>query len=327
MTPLTPATALHHQVKQLRGSSIRRAVAAAAKRVVLLPGCLQVQLEYAVLLYFDGRYGDAWLELGSYVEALVQQQQQQQQQQEQHDQQEQKQQQEGQRQQEQRQEQRQREEQQQVKIVSTQDGRNLSSVGEVQEPDWPAPLAATSEEQERQQAEGQGDGSGQEQQQKQRQRKEQQQTLVTQWLQHREEEELAGMLVGDADNTHPEPKQLAVPGDTSIQVDPGEAAVAAAAAQGVDIDENPPDSSTTGSWRPRKGLTLRKGPAGAAVAGFSKAGLAGAVVQGMGGAAGAGLAGAGEGGKGEGLSRPVVDEHVLVLLEKLRLELMLSADR
>lgn len=70
MTPLTAATAVGHAVRQLHGASIERAAAAAAKRVVLLPQEPQAQLDLALLCYFSGRYDDAWLELGSYLEQL-----------------------------------------------------------------------------------------------------------------------------------------------------------------------------------------------------------------------------------------------------------------
>lgn len=70
MTPLSAATAVKQHVRQLNGLSIERATAAAEKRVALLPGDLKVQLELALLCYFSGRYEDAWLELGSYLEAL-----------------------------------------------------------------------------------------------------------------------------------------------------------------------------------------------------------------------------------------------------------------
>lgn len=70
MTPLTAATAVGHAVRQLHGARIERAAAAAAKRVVLLPQEPQAQLDLALLCYFSGRYDDAWLELGSYLEQL-----------------------------------------------------------------------------------------------------------------------------------------------------------------------------------------------------------------------------------------------------------------
>jgi hypothetical protein len=70
MTPLSAATAVRQGVRQLHGASIERAAAAAAKRVVLLPQEPQAQLELALLCYFSGRYEDAWLELGSYLETL-----------------------------------------------------------------------------------------------------------------------------------------------------------------------------------------------------------------------------------------------------------------
>jgi hypothetical protein len=70
MTPLTAATAVRQAVRQLHGASIERAAAAASKRVVLLPLEPQPQLELALLFYFSGRYDDAWLELGSYLEQL-----------------------------------------------------------------------------------------------------------------------------------------------------------------------------------------------------------------------------------------------------------------
>lgn len=58
------------QVRQLNGGSIERATAAARKRVHLLPGDMDVQLQLALLCYFSGQYEDAWLELGSYIEAV-----------------------------------------------------------------------------------------------------------------------------------------------------------------------------------------------------------------------------------------------------------------
>jgi hypothetical protein len=45
-------------------------VAAAHKLVTLLPGEATPLLQYGVLLYLDGRFQDAWLELGSYLEAV-----------------------------------------------------------------------------------------------------------------------------------------------------------------------------------------------------------------------------------------------------------------
>lgn len=70
MTPLTAATAVGQAIQQLHGASIERAAAAAAKRVVLLPQEPQAQLDLALLCYFSGRYDDAWIELGSYLEQL-----------------------------------------------------------------------------------------------------------------------------------------------------------------------------------------------------------------------------------------------------------------
>lgn len=70
MVPLRVETALQQHVVQLSGSSIERAAAAALKRLQLLPDCEAARLDYALLLYFTGRYEDAWLELGMYVEAL-----------------------------------------------------------------------------------------------------------------------------------------------------------------------------------------------------------------------------------------------------------------
>ncbi|WIA13413.1 hypothetical protein OEZ85_006993 [Tetradesmus obliquus] len=70
MTQLSAASAVKQHVRQLNGLSIERATAAAEKRAALLPGDLQVQLELALLCYFSGRYEDAWLELGSYLEAV-----------------------------------------------------------------------------------------------------------------------------------------------------------------------------------------------------------------------------------------------------------------
>lgn len=58
------------QVKQLKGLSIERATTAARKRVALLPGDMGLQLQLALLCYFSGHYEDAWLELGSYIEAV-----------------------------------------------------------------------------------------------------------------------------------------------------------------------------------------------------------------------------------------------------------------
>eukprot|EP00878_Enallax_costatus_P017633 GHUV01018527.1.p1 GENE.GHUV01018527.1~~GHUV01018527.1.p1 ORF type:complete len:426 (+),score=190.14 GHUV01018527.1:1236-2513(+) len=72
MTQLSAATAVNRKVKQLNGLSIERATAAARKRVSLLPGDMGIQLQLALLCYFSGRYGDAWLELGSYIEAVRQ---------------------------------------------------------------------------------------------------------------------------------------------------------------------------------------------------------------------------------------------------------------
>lgn len=82
MTPLTAGTAVRQAVRQLRGASIERAAAAAAKRVVLLPQEPAAQLDLALLSYFTGRYDDAWLELGSYLEQLKAAAQREQQQQE-----------------------------------------------------------------------------------------------------------------------------------------------------------------------------------------------------------------------------------------------------
>jgi hypothetical protein len=70
MMPLNASTAVRQAVRHLNGSSIQRAAAAAAKRVVLLPQDPQAQLELALLSYFCGHYEDAWLELGSYMECL-----------------------------------------------------------------------------------------------------------------------------------------------------------------------------------------------------------------------------------------------------------------
>jgi hypothetical protein len=55
MTQLSAASAVKQHVRQLNGLSIERATAAAEKRVALLPGDLQVQLELALLCYFSGR--------------------------------------------------------------------------------------------------------------------------------------------------------------------------------------------------------------------------------------------------------------------------------
>jgi len=70
MTPLTAGTAVRQAVRQLHGASIERAAAAATKRVVLLPQEPAAQLDLALLSYFSGRYDDAWLELGNYLEQL-----------------------------------------------------------------------------------------------------------------------------------------------------------------------------------------------------------------------------------------------------------------
>lgn len=70
-TPLTAATAASHEVVLLHGLHIDRAAAAAEKRLALLPGDLAVQLQLALLYYFSGRYEDAFLELGSFIEAAT----------------------------------------------------------------------------------------------------------------------------------------------------------------------------------------------------------------------------------------------------------------
>ncbi len=69
MVPLSLDTALQRRVDKLHGCSIERAAAAAYKRVLLLPGDQTSQLQYALLLYYCGRYDDAWLELSLYIEA------------------------------------------------------------------------------------------------------------------------------------------------------------------------------------------------------------------------------------------------------------------
>jgi hypothetical protein len=383
-------------------------VAAAAKRVVLLPECLQGRLEYAVLLYYDGRYGDAWLELGRYVEALVQQQdvvkQQQPQQEEEEEegvgkQQEERKQQlqeeelkEEERQQppppQQQQQQDERvqdlSEEQQRMQVALQDlqgpatgaaegawllqaqqqqeeggGRGMKRRGEsLQEEgecDMALPLGSEAHQQQQQEEEEEVMKSGdetstlegkqqQEQQQKKhlQQRQEQQQLLVRQWLQQQEEEQLAVMPRThdcDADANDPnqqqqqqqQQQQLAIPGDVSILVDPNEAAVAAAAAQGLDVAEQPPDSSTTRPWRPRTKSfeALHTGSTETALPGFSRTGGA---VQGVGARHQGSARGRGVGEEagdlsreeGEGRGAVVVDADVLILLEKLKLELMLS---
>ncbi|KAF8058126.1 hypothetical protein HT031_005786 [Scenedesmus sp. PABB004] len=70
--PLTAATAVGQRVRQLQGGSIERAVAAAAKRVALLPRgavALEAQLQLGLLHYFSGCYEESWIELGAWIEA------------------------------------------------------------------------------------------------------------------------------------------------------------------------------------------------------------------------------------------------------------------
>ncbi|KAI7837303.1 hypothetical protein COHA_008867 [Chlorella ohadii] len=52
-----------------QGYNLRRALAAAHKRSLLLPSDLNAQLEYALLLYFGKRYEEAWTELGCVLQA------------------------------------------------------------------------------------------------------------------------------------------------------------------------------------------------------------------------------------------------------------------
>ncbi|EFJ46581.1 hypothetical protein VOLCADRAFT_93041 [Volvox carteri f. nagariensis] len=72
MTPLTARTALENMVSiptsGVRAASLRRALAAAEKRLWLLPGDREAQLQYGLLLYFSRRYDDAWIELALYLE-------------------------------------------------------------------------------------------------------------------------------------------------------------------------------------------------------------------------------------------------------------------
>lgn len=69
ITPLSLDTALQQNAVQVRSRhSLLRAVAAAEKRLLLLPGSPGAQLELALLQYFAGAYDDAWLELGLYLE-------------------------------------------------------------------------------------------------------------------------------------------------------------------------------------------------------------------------------------------------------------------
>ena len=44
------------KVRCIHSPSLERAVSAAHKRVQLLPGCPTAQLQYALLLYFQGRW-------------------------------------------------------------------------------------------------------------------------------------------------------------------------------------------------------------------------------------------------------------------------------
>ncbi|KAG2501503.1 hypothetical protein HYH03_000011 [Edaphochlamys debaryana] len=75
MTPLSADTALGNKVTVpgtgVRAASLRRALAAAEKRLWLLPDDSDAQLQYGLLLYFSRRYDDAWLELALYLERFA----------------------------------------------------------------------------------------------------------------------------------------------------------------------------------------------------------------------------------------------------------------
>ncbi|GFR44414.1 hypothetical protein Agub_g5647, partial [Astrephomene gubernaculifera] len=72
MVPLSVDTALGNKVSVpgsgVRAAALRRAVAAAEKRLWLLPEDSEAQLQYGLLLYFSRRYDDAWIELALYLE-------------------------------------------------------------------------------------------------------------------------------------------------------------------------------------------------------------------------------------------------------------------
>ncbi|GBF92165.1 hypothetical protein Rsub_04512 [Raphidocelis subcapitata] len=69
--PLLPSTALRGLVTRLDGRRLERAIAAAGKRVALMPRCLRARMELGLLSYFAGSYDDAFLELGICLEELA----------------------------------------------------------------------------------------------------------------------------------------------------------------------------------------------------------------------------------------------------------------
>ncbi|GLI67606.1 hypothetical protein VaNZ11_011851 [Volvox africanus] len=75
MTPLTVETALANKAviptSGVRAASLRRALAAAEKRLWLLPQDSEAQLHYGLLLFFSRRYDDAWIELALYLERFT----------------------------------------------------------------------------------------------------------------------------------------------------------------------------------------------------------------------------------------------------------------
>eukprot|EP00198_Chlamydomonas_reinhardtii_P000982 XP_001690317.1 predicted protein [Chlamydomonas reinhardtii] len=75
MTPLSAASALENKVQVpgsgVRAASLRRALAAAEKRLWLLPDDPEAQLQYGLLMYFSRRYDDAWIELSLFLERFA----------------------------------------------------------------------------------------------------------------------------------------------------------------------------------------------------------------------------------------------------------------
>ncbi|GFH22404.1 uncharacterized protein HaLaN_19864, partial [Haematococcus lacustris] len=70
MTPLTLATALDPEKVSgaLHAHAAQRALAAAEKRLWVVPKDSEAQLQYALLLYYNRLWNDAWVELSIWME-------------------------------------------------------------------------------------------------------------------------------------------------------------------------------------------------------------------------------------------------------------------
>ncbi|DBB00582.1 TPA: hypothetical protein ACH3X3_002277 [Trebouxia sp. C0006] len=72
MIPITLEVAANGSVQPMHGFDIARALAAAERRLFLLPDSREVQLEHALLLYFAGEWDEAYQELQLYKQVVGQ---------------------------------------------------------------------------------------------------------------------------------------------------------------------------------------------------------------------------------------------------------------